>query len=198
MKVISGAMREDSGGLFAQLSSYRHKVFVETLGWELQTQNGWELDQFDRPDTVYVVSQNGDGQINGCARLLPTDQPYLLGEVFPELFNGQTPPCSQEVWELSRFAAMDFSGHGAAVGGKASDITVDLLRQAIACVAAHGGKKMIAVSTRSVERLMRSAGFQMVRMGPPVVINGFSLVACWLDVEENLARFPADYEFQFE
>jgi N-acyl-L-homoserine lactone synthetase len=198
MQIFSGAMREDSGGLFAQLSSYRHKVFVETLGWELQTQNGWELDQFDRPDTVYMVSQDEDGQINGCARLLRTDQPYLLGEVFPELFNGYTPPCSPDTWEVSRFATMDFSGRTAAEAGKASELTVELLRCAIAYVAAQGGKKVFAVATRSLERLIRAAGFQMVRMGPPVRVGSYMLVAGWLDVEENLARFPADYEFQFE
>ncbi|WP_459724454.1 acyl-homoserine-lactone synthase, partial [Sideroxyarcus sp. TK5] len=90
MRVISGMPNELSGELFSKISSYRHKVFIEMLGWELQTKQGIELDQFDRPDTVYVVSQDDDGTVNGCARLLPTDRPYLLGEVFPQLLNGQT------------------------------------------------------------------------------------------------------------
>ncbi|UUZ50691.1 hypothetical protein LP420_13640 [Massilia sp. B-10] len=83
------------------------------MKWDLKTSDGLELDQFDRPDTLYMVSQDELGQVNGCARLLPTSQPYLLGEVFPELMNGLPVPCSPDVWELSRFAAVDFNKRNA-------------------------------------------------------------------------------------
>lgn len=95
MNVISGTTAELPEELLSRVSSYRHKVFVEMLGWELQTQNGVELDQFDRPDTLYVITQDEQGRVNGCARLLPTHRPYLLGEVFPQLLNGLPPPARQ-------------------------------------------------------------------------------------------------------
>lgn len=72
MKVISGAASELSDELFAKVCSYRHKVFVETLGWELDTEEGIELDQFDHAGTIYVVAQDEDGAVIGCGRLLPT------------------------------------------------------------------------------------------------------------------------------
>ncbi|MGV7211663.1 acyl-homoserine-lactone synthase, partial [Oxalobacteraceae bacterium A2-2] len=53
MNVTAGQTGVLSETLFSAVARYRHKVFVETLGWELTTQNGEELDQFDRPDTVY-------------------------------------------------------------------------------------------------------------------------------------------------
>lgn len=194
MHVFSGAMREDSGGLFAQLSSYRHKVFVETLGWELQTQNGWELDQFDRPDTLYVVSKNGDGMVNGCARLLPTDRPYLLGEVFPQLMNGLPIPCSPDIWELSRFAAVDFDqSMTSALGQFSSEVAVGLLQHSIGCAAMQGAKKLITVSPVGIERLLRRAGFRSHRAGPPVVSEGHAIVGCWIDIEENRAQIPEEY-----
>lgn len=84
--------------LFGKLASYRHKVFVERLGWQLQAEDGFEFDQFDRPDTVYVIT------------LLPTTRPYVLGEVFPQLMRDLPVPDSPEVWELSRFAAVGING----------------------------------------------------------------------------------------
>jgi N-acyl-L-homoserine lactone synthetase len=187
MKVFSGTSRELSGELISKVSSYRHKVFIEMLGWELQTQNGIELDQFDRSDTVYVVSQEEDGRVSGCARLLPTDRPYLLGEVFPQLLNGLTPPSSPDIWELSRFAAVDFTNQMSSVQGQfSSEIAVGLLRHSIACAAAHGAKGLIAVTTLGVERLLRRAGFRSHRGGPPMIIDGHPIVACWIDVEANL------------
>lgn len=92
MHVVSSVPEGLPNGLYSKIAHYRHKVFVKRLGWPLQTQNGIELDQFDRPDTVYVVAQDDEGCIVGCARLLPTTRPYLLGEVFPQLLNGLAPP----------------------------------------------------------------------------------------------------------
>lgn len=183
MGVISGISGELSEELFSKVSNYRHKVFIEMLGWELQTQQGIELDQFDRLDTLYVVSQDDDGTVNGCARLLPTNRPYLLGEVFPQLLNGQIPPSSPDIWELSRFAAVDFSDQKSFSSGQfSSEIATELLRQTITCAAEHGAKGLIAVTALGVERLMRRAGFRSHRAGPPMIIGGHPIVACWIDV----------------
>lgn len=187
MNIISGEPARLPDGLFSEVSRYRHKVFVEKLGWELETQNGFELDQFDRPDTVYVVSQDETSSINGCARLLPTDRPYLLGEVFPQLLNGLPPPCSPDVWEISRFATMDFNNQSAAADGQfSSEITVGLLQESIACAIAHGAKRLITVSPIGVERLLhrvlRNSGCYAHRAGPPMIIDGHPIFACWIEL----------------
>lgn len=185
MNVTSGATGRLSHELFSKMSSYRHKVFIETLKWELDTKNGEELDQFDRPDTVYVVAQDELGQVNGCARLLPTNQPYLLGDVFPELLNGLPLPNSADIWELSRFAALDFNQRTtSALGQFSSTIAVTLLQESIACAAALGAKRIITVSPIGIERLLRKAGFHAHRAGPPMIIGGHPIFACWIEVEK--------------
>lgn len=69
----------------ADLGSYRYRVFVEQLGWKLPSEDEkFERDQYDRDDTVYVLGRDANGEICGCARLLPTTRPYLLQEVFPQ------------------------------------------------------------------------------------------------------------------
>lgn len=183
MNFTSGTTEGLSKTLFRSVSCYRHKLFVETLGWELQARNGMELDQFDRPDTVYVVSQDDAGNVNGCARLLPTDRPYLLGEVFPQLLNGLEPPASADIWELSRFAAHDFNNQTASIKGQfSSPIAVKLLRESIDCAASMGAKRLITVSPLGIERLLRRAGFHAHRAGPPMIIDGHPIFACWIEV----------------
>jgi len=54
----TGTINSFSGEYFRGLSQYRYRVFVEMLGWELQCQADFEVDQFDRDDTVYVVAHN--------------------------------------------------------------------------------------------------------------------------------------------
>ncbi|HKJ09534.1 MAG TPA: acyl-homoserine-lactone synthase [Gammaproteobacteria bacterium] len=183
MNITSGTITKLPTGLAEGISHYRHRVFVDTLGWTLQTCNGMELDQFDRSDTLYVVAQDEQHCINGCARLMPTDRPYLLGEIFPQLMNGEPPPCSPDVWELSRFAAVDFKGRGASGNGQFSSPTaVELLRESIHCAARHGARRLITVSPVGVERLLRRAGFHAHRAGPPMIVDEHPIFACWIEV----------------
>lgn len=182
MHVMSGDPEELPTGVYSKVARYRHKVFVEQLGWELRTQDGAEMDQFDRPDTVYVVAQDDEGHVFGCARLLPTTRPYLLGDVFPQLLNGLPPPCSPDVWELSRFAAVDLNSPASTMGQFSSPIAIKLLQESITCAAAHGAKRLITVSPIGVERLLRRAGFNAHRAGPPMVIDGHPIFACWIEI----------------
>jgi N-acyl-L-homoserine lactone synthetase len=181
---MSGSSEGLPAGVYSKVAHYRHKVFVEQLGWELRTQDGEELDQFDRPDTVYVVAQDDDGQVLGCARLLPTTRPYLLREVFPQLLNGLPPPCSQDVWELSRFAAVDLNNPAPAQEQLSSPIRVELLHESVAYAATQGAKRLISVSPIGVERLIRRAGFHAHRAGPPMIIDGHPIFACWIELEQ--------------
>lgn len=168
------------------LFSYRHKVFVEELGWELNTSSGLETDQFDHAETLYVIAKNKDSEIIGCARLLPTSAPYLLGEVFPELLNGQCPPSDPRIWELSRFSAFDLNNRDLPKSGQfSSEVTVDLLKEALRFAQQCGATQVISVSPIGVERLLRRAGFKAHRAGPPKIINGYPLIACIIPLCEN-------------
>lgn len=184
MNVIAGKTGTLSDELLTSVAQYRYKVFIEMLGWDLKTQHGEELDQFDRPDTLYVVSKDDQGHVNGCARLLPTSRPYLLGEVFPELMQGQTIPCTDEVWELSRFASVDFNGgKTSALSQFSSGVACQLLRESIAIAKANGAKRLITVSPIGIERLLRHTGVHAHRAGPPMIIGGHPIFACWIEVE---------------
>lgn len=190
MHVIAGMPDRLPTGLLPRVSHYRHKVFVEKLGWNLSARDGSELDQFDRADTVYVVSQDDHGEVNGCARLLPTDKPYLLGEVFPQLLDGAVLPKSPEVWEISRFAAVDFKSQaGVAAGQFSAPHTVNLLHESIACAIAHGARRLITVSPLGIERLLHrilhKSGHYAHRAGAPMLIGGHFVFACWIELAGN-------------
>ena len=190
MSIISGTA-SSLMGTYQQVASYRHKVFVENLGWDLRSPNGREQDQFDRPDTIYVAARDDEGEICGCARLLPTTRTYLLSEVFPQLLNGLAPPSSPDVWELSRFATVDFnSPDRSPLRQMSSDIAIDLMQAAIDYASKQGAKRLIAVTPLGVERLLRNAGFKAHRAGPPMKIDGHLIFACWIEVSDTVSSRP--------
>ena len=183
MQVITGPVEVLPNNLYAKVAGYRHQVFVERLGWALRTENGMGSDQFDRPDTVYVVAQNDQNHVSGCACLLPTTRPYLLGEIFPQLLNGLAPPCSPDVWELSRFAAVDLGDRSKIAGQFSSSVARKLLEESVACAVSHGAKRLITVSPIGVERLLSRSEFHAHRAGPPMIIDGHPIVACWIHLD---------------
>jgi acyl homoserine lactone synthase len=182
MCVVAGRQDDLPDGFYTKIANYRYQVFVEQLGWQLHAFNNAEQDQFDRSDTIYVATRDRQGNISGCARLLPTTQPYLLGDFFPQLLNGITPPDSPDVWELSRFAAVDFNAKKSCASGQfSSPVAIELLHETIAVAAAQGAKRLITVSPVGIERLLTRAGFHAHRAGPPVVVDGHPVFACWIE-----------------
>jgi hypothetical protein len=90
MRFIAGSSDGLSPEVFRGHAQYRYKVFVEKLGCKLKARDGLEFDEFDRPDTLYVVAQDDDGAVIGTAHLLPTTRPYLLAELRKRRWCGTT------------------------------------------------------------------------------------------------------------
>lgn len=184
MHTITGSASEFSPEFEIAVAEYRHKIFIERLGWPLPVQDGMERDQFDRPDTIYVVARDNAGAICGCARLLPTVRPYLLGEVFPNLIPGQPIPCAQNIWELSRFAAAAPDDVSDTLTNAAGHARV-LLAAAVASAAEQGAERLITVSPLGIERLLQRMGVHAHRAGPPVYVDGKPIFACWIEIDEQ-------------
>lgn len=183
MQIHAGNSTALPRSILHSLDTYRHRVFIEKLGWEMNCEEGRERDQFDHHGTIYVVATNDDQEIIGCARLLPTTQPYLLGDVFPQLMGAVPVPRSPEVWELSRFAAVDFSGTSShPLEQFSSPVAVGLLEAAIEVASSKGAQRLVTVSPVGVERLLRRAGFAAHRAAPPVNVDGHKLYACWIEI----------------
>jgi len=191
MEFILASANNLSPLLTEALGRYRYRVFVETLGWRMDTPPGIERDRFDQPETVHVIARDERHDIVGYARLLPTTGPYPLGEMFPELMNGLPPPCSEEVWELSRFAVMDLQGARTGITTlRPSALALDILQLAADHVEGRGGKRLITVSPLAMERLLRRTGFHVHRAGPPVMVEGHPTFACWIELAGRPAREP--------
>lgn len=166
-----------------RIGRYRHKVFVDGLGWKLESHGGIERDQFDRLDTLHVAAFDARTQcMVGVARLLPTHRPYLLADVFPQLVD--TVPRHRNIWELSRFAAAD-ELDDAPRSQIASPVARMLMQKVLAIAAANHVQRLITVSPIGMLRLLRAAGFAAERAGQSTVVAGARLEALWIEVPLN-------------
>ena len=104
MQFSSGGsqLRASDAALRAMFSA-RKRVFVDMLRWNVPVlADAYELDQFDTPEASYVVLTDGDSAHRASARLLRTDGPHILRDLFPMLCAGPVPQ-RPDYREITRF-----------------------------------------------------------------------------------------------
>lgn len=195
MLCVAGRREELPPRLMEAVGRYRHKVFVSHLGWSLRSSGEVEADEFDGPDAVYVSSQDNHGRVNGVARLLPTTAPYLLEKVFPSLWGGSDLPHNSEIWELSRFAAVDFDARASVASQVSAMHASELFCGVVKAARERGARALVTVSPVGMERLLRFNGFQVMRGGSPAMIEGEFLVSLFIHCESDaISKKPRKFE----
>jgi len=180
-----GTSTELNSGVETELATYRHRVFVENLGWELPNKDpGLERDQFDGPETLYVVAKDALGEICGCARLLSTEQAYLLGSVFPALLDGAPLPQSSEIWELSRYTTQILNGKATSQAELRQRFSA-LFKAVVEAALDRGAKRLITFSYVGIERYVRSFGIHAHRAGSTQIVDGKPVLAFWIELDEQ-------------
>lgn len=170
------------------LYAYRHAVFVDRLKWDLpMARDGLEIDQFDRPDTIHIMARKPDGTLCGCARLLPTNSPYLLGDVFPQLMHGAPLPNSVDVWEISRFCSFDTEVDAPSRPSRQADEwgCRQVLAATVECAIEVGAKRLVAVCSLAIERILYRLGVNAYRAGPSMKVGGHTIFAFWIEIDEQ-------------
>lgn len=101
--VIDGTNRHRFTRLLDNMFALRARVFGQRLGWEVNIENGREIDQFDALDPAYVIGVNDENKVVSCVRALQTTGPHMLSDVFSSILDGEPPLRSATLWESTRF-----------------------------------------------------------------------------------------------
>ena len=101
--VVDAINKHKFKDVLEEMFRLRARVFAERLGWDVNVENGMEIDQFDDLDPAYAIGLDDDGHVVSCARALQTTGPHMLADVFAEILDGEPPLRSPHVWESTRF-----------------------------------------------------------------------------------------------
>jgi acyl homoserine lactone synthase len=191
ISVIAG---RDACGRTPELRSMhrlRGRVFGGRLGWEVAVLDGEEIDRFDAPAAVYLVHLGDDGEVDGCARLLPTTGPTMIRDTFPVLLGGGRLRASPRVWESSRFAVdTERAGRGEARG--LARVTFELIAAEYELALASGVEEIVTVTDVRMERILVRAGCGWERIAEPQTIGVTRAVAGYIRMtQEDLERVRA-------
>lgn len=144
----------------------------------------------------YIVASNDRGDVDACWRLLPTQGPNMLRDVFPELLHGQPAPCAADVWELSRFAiatdrvSADDGAANPQIGFGA--LSVALMAESTRFAQQNGIARFVTVTTAAIERMLKKQGLNIHRLGPPLRVGHVLTVATFIEIDHITLKALAD------
>ncbi|WP_234036197.1 acyl-homoserine-lactone synthase [Porphyrobacter sp. YT40] len=162
----------------------RKQVFVDALGWDVPVVEGiYEIDQFDNHNATYILVTDTHGRHRASARLLLTERPHILGDLFPCLCEGPVPR-SPDLREITRFCVDP--GLPTAERRLARN-------QLVSALADHALKRNLsgytAVASRIWYRQIARFGWTCFALGAPCKLNGEDLVGLQIGIDQHT---PAD------
>ncbi len=172
LKVISGDRTGCQRSVMDAVWRFRHRCFVEELGWEeLRRPDGRERDAFDTPETIHMVLMS-ESDIVGYSRLLPTDRPHLLSEVFPNLAAKGPRPRGPRIFEWGRCAAM--RGKHETLAISYSDLLMTAVLEYFVSTAVE---KLVIEAQFPVIAMLRRRGYPLTVLGEPIRHAGHDIFA---------------------
>ena len=165
----------------------RGRVFAGRLGWEVNVTEAGEVDRYDALGPVHLVHVDGEGEVDGCARLLPAAGPTMIRDTFPVLLGGRALR-TEGVWESSRFA-VDTRKAGCGDARGLARVTFELIAAEYEYALASGISTIVTVTDVRMERILVRAGCAWERIAEPQPIGVTRAVAGYIPMtEEDLAR----------
>lgn len=177
---------KNNKNILNEMFKLRDETFKNRLGWEVNSKDGLEIDDFDRLHPSYITMSNTQGNVIGCWRALPTQGSYMLKNTFPELLRGEEVPSHPSVWEISRFAITKNRPNNNQK--MVSSDTAQLVKSFYTFAKQNNITDYVLVTTVACERILRQLGVTMRRMGDKksMQIGIERSVALWVEVDEKL------------
>jgi len=104
MLEIVQAGQSDKIDYLIDMHRLRKRIFRDRMSWDVNiSDGGLEVDQFDLPETIYLLALDDSHRVIGNWRLMPTTGPTMIRDVWPEFLETIDIPSVPYAWEASRF-----------------------------------------------------------------------------------------------
>lgn len=111
LKILTNADRDAESATFCEMHRGRALVFHERKKWDVDVENGLEVDRYDRElDPTYLVTYDDNDRVTGSLRLLPTCGDTMLSTAFRSFFDPAVNIASPTAWECTRFCVHPAAG----------------------------------------------------------------------------------------
>jgi N-acyl-L-homoserine lactone synthetase len=165
----------------------RALTFSKRLGWDVVVKNGYEKDEFDDANPLYLVSVDPNtNEYWGSLRLLPTTGPNMLRDVFPYLLKEDEYIESATIWESSRICAVAMEGQPQRSRNGVNFVLSELIAGIGQVAVAAGLTQIVSVFDARIYRVLKAVGCNPQLIGKPRRIGETMSYAGLFDTGEGL------------
>lgn len=158
----------------------RADQFKRRLNWDVSVdENGFETDEYDAMNPLYVIWQTPTGGHGGSMRVLPTTGPCLTNDHFSQIAGGAI--TSPLIWESTRFCLSPKAG------GQSARISAALMLAGCEIGLNFGLKHAVGVFDPRMVRIYRSLGWAPEILGSMGEGRGKICVGLWEFDQETRA-----------
>lgn len=160
----------------------RYDIYVKTRGWKaLDRPDRREKDAFDTDEATYLLAIEDDGNVVGGSRLVPSDCPHLLSEVFPHMASVAGLPRGSQIIEWTRYFVVPERRNG----HKPCDLGGVLATGVYEYCLNEGYRTMTAIfETYWLTRLL-GFGWHIQPLGLPELIDGNWTIAAAIAIDRD-------------
>lgn len=181
--LINRYINDRHAGMLTAMHAARKRVVVDLLGSPVPRDGSYERDAFDDEEAVYLVVR--DPIVRGhlaSVRLLRADRPHILGDLFPQLCEGEVPR-GPDIREITRFC------FAVGIGRAARLAACNHLVRGLVEYARHSGVRFYtAVAEIGWLSQILAAGWDVRPLGLPQCIGGCLLGALKISITSQTSH----------
>ncbi|MET7248383.1 acyl-homoserine-lactone synthase [Methylobacterium sp. EM32] len=184
LHVIDRASRGAYADALAQHHALRRAAAEESGCRTLRAVDAAGRDRFDGEATRYLLAIDEDGQVAAGTRLLPSDAPTLLSEIFPSLADIRGFERGPGTWECTRFFASARFREDRPLSRAAGVVAAGMIEH---CLEQGIPRLNLVIETYWIPQ-MAEIGWNPRPLGLPAISAGVSLCAVTIAMTEEALR----------
>lgn len=184
----------------------RAKIFKERMHWDVEVDHmAIESDEYDLPETIYVLSLDDHENVVGTWRFLTTSQPSMIRSIWPQYLASLPIPQSDNMIETSRFGVhLDHESYRDRFGFEdnadtqkhikraTSFATAEMLVSLIDACIMCGIADMYTLYSVKVKRLLERIGFKPYAVSEILELEGEKTVTAHFKMNDELLQAVQD------
>lgn len=169
--VVTSENRTNFNSELLEMHRQRKAVFVDQMKWPLPCEEGLEIDDYDSVDATYLLYFD-NGELRASARMLPTDRPHLLGDIFADLC-AEGVPAGPAIWESTRFCPCP-----EAAPKERRQLLGVMIAGMMEAALLFGVDEITFVAGGALKPVALAAGWEARALGPTARRGGDRITAC--------------------
>ncbi|MGE3770530.1 MAG: acyl-homoserine-lactone synthase [Bdellovibrionales bacterium] len=159
--------------LLFSMHRLRARVFKDKMQWDVNVDGqGLEVDEFDLPQTVYVLALDDNRTVIGNWRMVPTSGPTMIRNLWPQFLGSIEMPSSDDVWEVSRFTVNSTKGDTSEGKQEAQQAIAELFCAMTELCMRCGIKEIYTMYDNRIARMIQRLDCQPHTLSEPTTIEG--------------------------